>query len=107
MARKLKWWERVIKMRLRKQVFRPTIWNDARCKLRQLMENFREKREDLHSIFVELEKDCDRVPRQELWNCRRLKGDWGKCTRLIQDMSKLQDESEERCRHDQKTSLSK
>ena len=34
---------------------------------------FQRKRKDLHIIFVELEKDCDRVPRQELWNCRRLK----------------------------------
>ena len=37
----------------------------------------------------------------------KTEGDRGKYTRLIQDMSKLQDESEERCRHDQKTSLSK
>ena len=60
--------------------------SDAIFALRQLMETYRDGQEDLHCIFIDLEKAYDRVPRQEIWNCLRLKGEGEKHIRLIQDM---------------------
>ena len=90
MAHTLKLWER-----LRERVmvsdqqfgFMPgRSTTDAIFALRQLMEKYREGRKALHCVFIDLEKAYDRVPRQEIWNCLRLKEVEEKYIRLIQDM---------------------
>ena len=40
----------------------------------------------LHYAFIDLEKAYDGVPREEVWNCLRLKGVTESYVRLIQDM---------------------
>ena len=35
--------------------------------LRCLMKKYREAREDLHMLFIDLEKACDREPRELMW----------------------------------------
>ena len=37
-------------------------------------------------VFIDLEKDYDRVPRQEVWRCIREKGVHRKYVRIVQDM---------------------
>jgi len=95
MSHSLKMWERVIDSRLRNKVevsqqqfgFMPgRSTSDAIFALRQLMEKYREGQKSLHCIFIDLEKAYDRVPRQEVWNCLRMKNVEEKHIRLIQDM---------------------
>ena len=61
---------------------------DAIFALRQLVEKYRDGQKDLHCIFIDLEKAYDRVPRQEVWNCLRLKEVGEKYIRIIQGMYK-------------------
>ena len=42
--------------------------------LRVLMEKYREGQNELHCVFVDLEKACDKVPREEIWYCMRKSG---------------------------------
>ncbi|CAM2099752.1 unnamed protein product [Caretta caretta] len=68
MSHTMKLWERVINKRLRSEVDiranqygfmpeRPTIFA-----WRQLVEKFREKRKNIHMMFIDLENIFDRVP---------------------------------------------
>ena len=61
---------------------------DAIFALRQLVEKYKEGQQNLHCIFIDLEKAYDRIPREEMWNCLREKRVCEKYVRLIQDMYK-------------------
>ena len=60
---------------------------DAMFSLRILMEKYREGQRELHYVFVDLEKACDRVPREELWYCMRKSGIVEKYVQLVQDLN--------------------
>ncbi|XP_042884615.1 uncharacterized protein LOC122261151 [Penaeus japonicus] len=62
------------------------VSTDAIFAWRQIIEKYRIGQKDLHSVFNDMEKAYDRIPRQEVWNCLRLKEVEGKHIRLIKDM---------------------
>ncbi|XP_063593347.1 uncharacterized protein LOC134770416 [Penaeus indicus] len=91
----LKMWERIIDKRLWNRFdvseqqfgFTPNrSATDVTYALRQVMEEYREGQEESHCIFIDLEKAYNRVPRQEVWNCLRLKEVEEKYIRLVQEM---------------------
>jgi len=87
--------ERVIESRLRKDILisenqfgfmpsRSTI--EAIYLLRILMGLYRDKKVDLHIVFIDLEKAYDRVLREVLWRCLDKKGVSPAYIRVIKDM---------------------
>ena len=54
--------------------------------LRGLMGLFRDRKVDLHMVFIDLEKAYDRVPREVLWRCLEDKTVSPEYIRVIKDM---------------------
>ena len=54
--------------------------------LRRLMERYREKKKDLHMIFIDLEKAYDRIPRDIIWWVLHKRGVTRKYIDVIKDM---------------------
>jgi hypothetical protein len=95
MSHTMKLWERIIKHRLRGVTnvtenqfgFMPgRSTMEAIFLIRQLMERCREQKKDLHMIFIDLEKDYDKVIRNVMWWALQKHKVSSKYITLIKDM---------------------
>jgi len=88
-------WERVIENKLRVDIsisenqfgFIPgRLTTEAIHFIRRLMEFYRDRKSDIHMVFVDLEKAYDGVPREVLWRCLEMRGVVIAYMRVIKDM---------------------
>jgi Reverse transcriptase (RNA-dependent DNA polymerase) len=95
MSHIMEFWERVIEHRLRKLTtvsknqfgFMPgRSTMEAIFLIRQLMERHREQKNDIHMIFIDLEKAYDKIPRNIMWWALKRKLVPTKYVTLIKDM---------------------
>ena len=91
----MKLWERVIERRLRKNIsisenqfgFMPSrSTTEVIYLLIRLMGLYRDRKVDLHLVFIDIEKAYDRVQRGVLWSCLEKKGVSSVYVRVIKDM---------------------
>ena len=108
MSHTMKIWERIIDRRLREET---TIGDEqfgfmpgrgttyAIFAVRKRIEKHRGKQKGLHNmVFIDLEKDDDRVPRQEVWRCMREKGVHRKYIRMTGYVRRSDNPGTKQCR---------
>nr|XP_016436653.1 PREDICTED: uncharacterized protein LOC107762784 [Nicotiana tabacum] len=91
----MKVWERVIEARVRDMTsisvnqfgFMPgRSTTEAIHLIRRMVEQFRDKKKDLHMVLIDLEKAYDKVPREVLWRWLEAKSVPEAYIRVIKDM---------------------